>query len=81
MDQTSVYQVAKEHVGEDRPLLSTIMETTSDEYTVEDWRFIRSCRLSNLRNDVELIIETMENMSANGINAKEVGQSLERLNL
>ena len=70
--------MAQEHAGEGRALLSTIMETTtSADY--EDWRFIRSCRLSNLRNDVECIIEAMESMSANGINAEDVGQSLEKV--
>ena len=75
MDQTSVYQVAQEHVGEDRSLLSTIMETTSDEFTLEDWKNIRMLRLHNLMDDVDGIIASMENMSANGINAEEVGQS------
>lgn len=62
MDQTSVYQVAQEHVGEDRPLLSIIMETASDEF-----------------DDAIRIVEIMENMSANGINAEEVGQSLQEV--
>ena len=79
MDQTSVYQVAQEHVGEDRPLLAIIMEATSDEFTLEDWKYIRMLRLSNLQDDVEGIIETMEIMSANGINAKEVGQNLKEV--
>ncbi len=69
MDQTSVYQVAQEHVGE-----GIMVTTTSADY--EDWKYIRMLQLSNLRDDVEGIIETMENMSANGINAKEVGQNL-----
>ena len=77
MDQTSVYQVAQEHVGEDRSLLAIIMEATSDEFTMEDWKYIRMLRLSNLQDDVDYIIDTMENMSANGISAEEVGQSLQ----
>ena len=79
MDQTSVYQVAQEHVGEDRPLLSIIMEATSDEFTIEDWKYIRMLRLSNLQDDVEGIIETMESISANGINYEEVGQNLKKV--
>ena len=79
MDQTSVYQVAQEHVGEDRSLLSIIMEATSDEFTMEDWKYIRMLRLHNLMDDVDGIIATMENMSANGINAEVVGQSLQEV--
>ena len=55
--------------------LSTIMETTTCE-DYEDWKFIRMLRLSNLMDDVDLIMGTMEDMSANGIKAEEVGESL-----
>jgi len=65
VDQTSAYQVGQEHVGEDRPLLSIIMEATSDE-------FDDVIRIAG-------IVETMENMSANGINAEEVGQNIQEV--
>ena len=51
------------------------METTTCE-DYEDWKFIRMLRLSNLEDDVDYIMGTMEDMSADGIKAEEVGESL-----